>query len=49
MRWFLFRSGTPEGPFDGQALVEMIRSGQVGAQAQICPEGGNAWQPVGSH
>lgn len=49
MRWYLYRSGNPEGPFDEQALVELIRSGQVGSAAQVCPEGGNAWQPVFSH
>ena len=48
MAWFINRTGQPEGPFEDAQIIEMIQSGQV-AQANICPQGGNAWMPIQNH
>ncbi len=49
MRWYLSRAGVVEGPFEEHAVVEMIRAGQVSEHAYVAPDGGTAWQPIGSH
>jgi hypothetical protein len=49
MRFYLNRGGEPEGPLEEAAIFAMIQRGEVTAAAYICPEGGQAWQPLHSH
>lgn len=48
MKWYLNRTGEPEGPFDESQLVEMIRSGQV-ADGNVAEDGSSAWVPLTQH
>ncbi len=47
MGWYINRGQAPEGPFEEQQVVQMIRSGQLRG-GTACPPGG-FWGPLESH
>jgi hypothetical protein len=42
MAFYVNRTGQPEGPYEDQAIVQWIQSGQL-RDARICPVGGSEW------
>ena len=48
MKWYLNRSGEPEGPFDEQHLLQMIQSQELTA-GNICQEGAAEWKSLNQH
>lgn len=47
MRWYVSTSGQSEGPFDEAEVAARFKRGEL-AGAQVCPEGGQTWQPIQS-
>ena len=48
MRWYLNRTGQPEGPFEEHTLTRWIRDGALAA-GNVCPEGGKQWMALADH
>lgn len=48
MSFYVSRGGQVEGPFDEASIVSRLQSGDL-RDAQICPVGSQAWQPIASH
>jgi hypothetical protein len=49
VRWYLSRSGSTEGPLEEAKIIAMIRAGEVAPHAQVCVEGGQAWEALTAH
>jgi len=49
VRYYICRQHpTVEGPFDPTAIASLARSGSIGPETLVCPEGEQAWRPLGS-
>lgn len=49
MRWYLNRTGRPEGPYDEASIVEYARAGQIGRRVLVCAEGTSDWRPIATY
>jgi len=47
--WTLNVDGKNQGPYTEQALIEMIRAGQVGPETLVWKPGDMGWAPAASH
>ncbi len=48
-RWSVAQEGKTFGPYTDQAILEMLRSGQIAASTQIWRPGAPGWAPLSSH
>lgn len=49
MRYYICRQHpTVEGPFDSSALADLVRSGSIGPETPVCPEGEQTWRALGT-
>lgn len=46
--WMAEPGNTPEGPYDIETLRDLRVQGRIGANTQLCLDGGTAWQPAAS-
>lgn len=49
MRYWLNTRGQVEGPYDETTLLRMLEAGEVSSRQQVCPEGTEHWNPIGSY
>ncbi len=47
-RWYLYRHGQTEGPYEEELVAHWVRSGDL-AQGHVCPEGAQQWMGLTDH
>jgi hypothetical protein len=46
MRWYVFDEGSTSGPFEGEAVADMIRNGELDQDSQLREGDSGPWLPV---
>ena len=46
--WFLWRNGSPYGPYPEEQIREWIKIGQIAPDEQLNRQGEPSWQPLGA-